>query len=34
MEKIRLAQIGQEFGKDAKFAFEKAKEMGLGVKTK
>ena len=33
MEKIRLAQIGQEFGKDAKFAFEKAKEMGLGVKT-
>ena len=33
MEKIRLAQIGQEFGKDAKFAFEKAKEMGLSVKT-
>lgn len=33
MEKVRLAQIGQEFGKDAKFAFEKAKEMGLGVKT-
>lgn len=33
MEKVRLAEIGKEFGKDAKYAYGKAKEMGLGVKT-
>lgn len=33
MEKVRLSDFAKEFGKEAKFAFEKAKEMGLGVKT-
>lgn len=33
MEKIRLAKIGEEIGKSAKEAFEKAREMGLSVKT-
>ena len=33
MEKIRLSDFAKEFGKEAKFAYEKAKEMGLSVKT-
>lgn len=33
MEKVRLSEFAKEFGKEAKFAFEKAKEMGLEVKT-
>lgn len=33
MEKIRLSEVAKEFGKDAKYAFEKAQEMGLSVKT-
>lgn len=32
-EKIRLTQVGAEFGQSAGFAFEKAKEIGLKVKT-
>lgn len=31
--KVRLSEVGEEFGKSAKFAFEKAKEMGLNVRT-
>lgn len=33
MEKVRLSAVGKEFGKNAGFAFEKAKELGLNVKS-
>ncbi|TLD96311.1 translation initiation factor IF-2 [Helicobacter jaachi] len=33
MEKVRLSEIGKEFGKNAGYAYEKAKEMGLKVKS-
>lgn len=33
MDKVRLADVGKEIGLNAKEAFEKAKEMGLSVKT-